>query len=141
MKLLCWDGMCKWRSCSVSVQGVELKSAANMLADHIKISFRMSAGWLLRFCKQCGIMNRGIYREALSALSEETEPLRQTLTKILDNRNFLKSWIYDVVETGLFWHSLSENAQAYRHVMLTPKRKIRRGSQCHFVQTLMSHND
>jgi hypothetical protein len=51
----------------------------------------MSAGWLLRFCKQRGIMNKRIYKEALSALTEEIEPFRQNLTKMLDDRNVLKS--------------------------------------------------
>jgi hypothetical protein len=44
----------------------------------------------------------------LSALTEEIEPFRQNLTKMLDDRNVLKSWIYGVVETGLFWHSFQK---------------------------------
>jgi hypothetical protein len=45
------DAVVKWcvqqRSCSVNVQGVEMKSAANMLPNHMKINFKVSAGWLL----------------------------------------------------------------------------------------------
>jgi hypothetical protein len=75
------DAVLKWyvqqRSCSVNVQWVELKSAANM-----KINFKMDDGWLWRFCKRHGIMNKRTYGEALSAPLEEIEPFRQKLTKI-----------------------------------------------------------
>jgi hypothetical protein len=54
----------------------------------MKINFQMHAGWLLQFCKQHGIMNKRTYRETLSALTEEIEPFREKLTKILDVKTF-----------------------------------------------------
>jgi hypothetical protein len=62
------DAVLKWyvqqRSCSVNVWGLELKSAANTLANHVKISFKASDGWHLRYFKGHGIMNKRTYGEA-----------------------------------------------------------------------------
>jgi hypothetical protein len=44
------DAVFKWHvqqcSCGVNVLGVKMKSAANTLANHINISFKVSDGWL-----------------------------------------------------------------------------------------------
>jgi hypothetical protein len=56
------NAVLKWyvqqRSCCVNVQGVELKYAANTLSNRMKINFKASDGWLWRFCKLHGIMNK-----------------------------------------------------------------------------------
>jgi hypothetical protein len=120
------------------VRGIELKYAANTLANRMKIYIKPSDGWLWRFCKRHGIMNKRTYGEALSAPTEEIEPFRQKLTKMIDEK-FLKSQIYNADETGLFWPSLPGNTQACRHEISTLGRKM--STRCYLVQTLMVHID
>jgi hypothetical protein len=80
------DAVLKWyvqRSYGVDVRGVEFKSAANMLANHTKISFKVSHGWFWRFYKQHGPMNTRTHREALSAPKDKREPYRQKWAKMI----------------------------------------------------------
>lgn len=90
--------------CGVDVRGVELRSAANMLANHMKISLKVSHGWFWRFCKQYGMVNKRTHKEALSAPKEEKEPYRQKLVKMIsiDCEIFLKSKLYNSDEIDLF---------------------------------------
>jgi hypothetical protein len=43
---------------------------------------------------------------------------------MIDDKKCLKSQIYNADEIGFFWRSRTENAQAYRHEMSTPGRRI-----------------
>jgi hypothetical protein len=43
---------------------------------------------------------------------------------MMDVENFLQSQICNADEAGLFWRSLPENTQAYKHEMSTPGREI-----------------
>lgn len=122
------QALMKWyvqqRSCGVNVRSVELKSAASTLAQHMKITFKASSGWLWRFCKRHGIVNKRTYGEALSAPTEEIEPFKQQLTEVIDDKELLSCQIYNADETGLIWRSLPENTQAYKNEKSTPGRKI-----------------
>jgi hypothetical protein len=116
------DAVLKWyvqqRSCCVNVWGLEFKYAANMLANHVKISFKASDGWLLWYFKLDGIMNKRTYGKALGALVERMEPFRQNWWL-----KFFKVWN---PQHGWDWFvlALPETTQAYRHEMSIPGRKI-----------------
>lgn len=124
------EALLKWyaqqRSCGVPVRAVELKSAAIKLANHMNTPFKASDGWLWRFRKRHGIMNKRIYGEASSAPTEEIEPFRQNLIERINNEMLLQSQIYNADETGLYWRSVPENTQAskYTYEKSTPGRKI-----------------
>lgn len=122
------EAILKWygqqRSCGVPVRAVELKSAAIKLANHMNIPFRASDGWLWRFRKRHGIMNKRIYGEASSAPKEEIEPFRQKLIDHINNEMLLESQIYNADETALLWRTLPESTQASKYEKSNSGRKI-----------------
>ncbi|XP_022913914.2 tigger transposable element-derived protein 7-like [Onthophagus taurus] len=128
------EALFKWyvqqRSCGAAVRAVELKSAAIKLANLMNIiSFKASEGWLWRFRKRHGIINKRNYEgedesDVLNAPKDEIEPFRQKLIQQINNEMLLQSQIYNADETGLLWRALPENTQAFRYETLTTGKKI-----------------
>ncbi|KAG7164755.1 Tigger transposable element-derived protein 7-like 28 [Homarus americanus] len=71
-----------------------------------------------------GIVNRKVCGEAASAPTEEIEPFRRMLTKLIAREGLLLSQMYNADETGLFWRLLPENTQALAKEHLTRGRKL-----------------
>lgn len=118
----------KWyiqqRSSGVAVRGVEIKAAAEKLAKHMNVTFKASDGWLFRFRHRHGIVNRRMYGESLSADTTSVEPFRKKINTLLEEESITRAQLYNADETGLFWRSLPENTQAYKHDSTTPGRKL-----------------
>lgn len=85
--------MIKWCvqqcSCGVNVHGVELKPAANIIGNHMKRSFKACAGWLRRFCKWHGVINKQFFNAISSVPTEEIEPFRKTLHVLIDDEGLV----------------------------------------------------
>ncbi|XP_063226872.1 tigger transposable element-derived protein 7-like [Bacillus rossius redtenbacheri] len=112
------------RSSGVAIRGVELQAAADKLAKHMNIQFKASDGWLWRFRYRHGIVNKRMFGEALNADTASVEPFRKRLCTIIDDEGPTKAQLYNADETGLFWRSLPENTQAYKHEGTAPGRKL-----------------
>lgn len=107
------------RFCGANVRREELKSAAINPANHMKINFEASDGWLWPFCKRYGITNMSTYYgEALSAPAGEREQFRPK-----NKDQILQSQIYNADQTGLFWRSLPENIPKLRGTKCRHMRK------------------
>lgn len=114
------EALLKWyvqqRSNGVQVQAIELKSAAIILAHHLNIvSFKADDGWLWRFRKRHGILNKRIDGEVSSTSKEVIDPFRLLLLGRIKTEMLLQAQIYNADETSLLWRSLPENTQAFKH--------------------------
>ena len=97
------------------VCGIAIQNAAQKLARHMRITdFTAGDGWLWRFRNRHGIGNKVLHGEAASVPVEEVEPFRQKLKKLIRDEGLLISQIYNADESGLFWHCMPKNTQAFK---------------------------
>ena len=64
--------------------------------------FTASDGWLWRFRNRHGIGNKFFHGEAASAPTEDVEPFRQKVNKLIQDERLLISQVYNADESGLF---------------------------------------
>ncbi|XP_006163026.1 tigger transposable element-derived protein 7 [Tupaia chinensis] len=109
----------------VPVRGVELQAAAERFAQCFgRTDFKASTGWLFRFRNRHAIGNRKVCGEqVLSSASENIEPFRQKLSRIIKEEKLDLAQLYSGDETDLFWKSMPENTQANRKDICLPGRK------------------
>ena len=88
-------------------------AAANFAEKMNMPNFKASDGWLYRFRKRIALRDTKISGEAASAPTEEIEPFRQRLNKIIDEEGLVLAQVYNFDETGLFWKSLPINTQEH----------------------------
>ena len=123
------EAVYKWWSqmtaSGLSVRGVDITDAAEKLAIDLGIKdFKSSDGWLWRFRRRHSLGNRVVRGEAASAPTDEVEPFRNMLTKLIKDEGLLLSQIYNFDETGLYWRSLPTNTQAVVHEKTQKGRKM-----------------
>ena len=122
------------RSVGVAVRGHEIKMAAVTFADKMKIKdFKASDGWLYRFRKRHGLKDTKLSGEAASAPTDEIEPFRQKINKIIDEEGLVLAQVYNFDETGLFWKSLPINTQEHlkkKNVHGVKQDKVRISAMC-----------
>ena len=122
------DAVFKWyrqqRSEGVPVRGVDLQHAAERLSIHLgHVGFKYSEGWLCRFRKRHGIINKAITGELLSADTAAVEPFIEELKVLIEEENLHLFQVYNADETGLTWRALPRNTQAAITISSTPGRK------------------
>ena len=86
--------------------------------------FIASDGWLWHFRNRHGIGNKLLHGEAASASAEDVEPFRQKLNNLLRDEGLLISQIYNADESGLFWHCMPKNTQAFKDEKETHGEKL-----------------
>lgn len=100
------------RAKGLPVRSVDIKRAAQRLSTHLGISnFKCSDGWLWRFRRRHGIVNRVITGELLSADAGAVEPFVEKLLKLIEEEGLHEFQIYSADETGLFWRTLPKNIE------------------------------
>ena len=125
------DAVFKWytqeRAEGVPVRGVDIQHAAERLAGHLgHKDFKCSDGWLWRFRRRHGIVNRAVTGEVLSADVASVEPFVNQFLDLIDDEGLQEFQLYNGDETGLFWKSLPRNTQASKDLSSTPGRKIQK---------------
>lgn len=119
----------KWytqqRAEGVPVRGVDIQEAAHRLARHMNIGeFKCSTGWLWRFRRRHGIVNKGITGELLSADSDAVDPYVSKLWELMEQEGLQNYQIYNADETGLLYKQMPQKTQAFKHLSTTPGRKV-----------------
>ena len=112
------EAVYKWfeqqRSVGLAIRGNELKLAAANFAEKMNMpNFKASDGWLYRFRKRHALCDTKVSGESASAPTEDIEPCRQKLKKIIDDEGLVLTQVYNFDETGLFWKSLPVNTQEH----------------------------
>ena len=140
------EAVYKWfiqqRSVGVITRGNEIKHAASTFAEKMNIAnFKASDGWLYRFRKRHGLQDTKLSGESASAPTEEIEPFRLKLRKIIDDEGLVLAQVYNFDETGLFWKSLPSNTQEHvsRKGVHGPKQDKKRISVMCFANADGSH--
>ena len=91
------------RSCRAKVRGIAIQGAAQKLARHVRITdFTASDGWSWRFRNRHGIGNKVLLGEAASAPTEDVEPFRQKVNKLIQDEGLLISQVYNADESLFF---------------------------------------
>lgn len=122
----------------INVRGVEIRNAAKRFANRLRIEhFEASNGWLR---SRHGLTNHITHGEAASAPTEEIQPFKDTLKKLMKDESLKRFQVYNADETGLFWRSLPKNTQAYEHEKNYRDVKIAKTDcQRYFVPMLTDH--
>ena len=97
------------RAKGVATRGLDIQYAAEKLAACLgHQNFKCSDGWLWRFKRRHGIVNKAANKERLTKLVNPfTDELKQ-----LEEEELHHFHIYNAEEAGLLWHSLPRNTQA-----------------------------
>ena len=101
-------------SVGITIRSFELKNAALRLATQMGVKgFSASDGWLHRFRRRHGLFPKRAYGESGSATTQDIDPFRHDLNKLISDEGLLWSQVYNMDETGLFWRALPQDT----HVM------------------------
>lgn len=104
---------CSQRSSGVPIRGIEIQTAAIRFAQTLgEPDFKASGGWLSRFRKRHGILNRKVVGEALSADTENAELFKSDFKIFVQEQNLSDFQIYNADETGIFWKTMPDTTQA-----------------------------
>ena len=103
------------RSCGVKVREIAIQDGAQKLARYMRITdFTASDGWLWRFRNMHEIGNKVLHGEATSAPTEDVEPFRPKVNKLIQDEGLLISQVYNTNESSLFLRCLPRNTQAFK---------------------------
>ena len=84
----------------------------------------MMVGWLWRFRNRHGLRDAQLRSEAGGADIAGAEVYRVQLNELIKKEGLLMSQVYKADETGLFWRSLPNNAQASKDEQVIREKKM-----------------
>ncbi|XP_076048822.1 uncharacterized protein LOC143029777 isoform X2 [Oratosquilla oratoria] len=107
------EAVLKWyiqqKACGSNVPLSAIANACQQFSKHLGLPSTVSDSWLWRFRNRHGLRGEGG-----SSNIANVEHFRIKLNDLIKKEDLLLSQIYNADETGLFWHSLPNNIQAYQ---------------------------
>jgi hypothetical protein len=85
-----------------------LKEKALFFSDQLNLNsdFKVSKGYINRFCDRHGIRNKHLHGEKLSADVNSSQEFIKKIHKLINEENLSKNQIFNLDESGLLWKNL-----------------------------------